>query len=100
MDVFGFVEVGVTGNVGFDTDRNTPNDTLSLTGSAHISVGDSINGASLTLSVSFSNSGDFTGTASGTGKIGGLTAGRVTSSLSEGGNLSLSSSRWTCSLAR
>ncbi|HZJ01110.1 MAG TPA: hypothetical protein VFD22_10655, partial [Gemmatimonadaceae bacterium] len=34
VDIFGFIEVSVSGSVGFDTDRNTPNDTLSLSGSA------------------------------------------------------------------
>ncbi|HET9220601.1 MAG TPA: hypothetical protein VFR18_26720, partial [Terriglobia bacterium] len=89
VDVFGFVEVDVTGSVGFDTDRTTPNDTLSLSGSVGISVGDSNNGASLTLRVSFSNSGDFTATATGTGKIFGITAGSVSGTLYESGRLGL-----------
>jgi hypothetical protein len=89
VDVFGFVDVNVSGSVGFDTDRNTPNDSLVLDGSAGISVGDNINGASLTLSVHFSSSGDFSATASGVGRIAGVTAGAVTGTLNESGTLTL-----------
>jgi hypothetical protein len=60
-----------------------------LSGSIHISVGDSNNGASLTLSVSFSNSGDFSATVTGTGKIAGITAGSVSGTLHESGRLGL-----------
>jgi len=88
VDIFGFIEVNVSGSVGFDTDRNTPNDTLSLSGSAGISVGDSFNGASLSLHVSFSNSGDFTGSVTGSGHIAGV-GGSVTGTLSESGTLGL-----------
>ena len=85
VDIFGFVEVNVTGTIRSDGFVN-------IDGSAGISLGNSTLGASLTLNVHFDaspgGSGDFSASASGSGHFAGASA-SASGSLSEGGNLTL-----------